>query len=251
MAPPQIPLKLRELLTGSSCEGPTAELADAVGTILDANAMPFFPAFTDHGAHHVERVLKAAVELTPDEVWEKDLFKPADAAVLVCAAMLHDLALHLHPGGFIELVSEETPFKPTLWFKEDHVGRPADSPWPKLWAAFQREARHFGLSKIESLFGPGAEGVPLVAHEETLDPRTWTETDRLLIGEFLRRHHARLSHEIALYGFPGLGPDQFPVLEARMPDLADAVGTLARSHNEPLRLMLDYLTFLEEGATAR
>lgn len=247
MAPPQIPTKLRELIAGSPFEGPTVELVDVVGAIFEANAMPFFPAFTDHGSHHVELVLQAAVDLTPDAVWEEELFEPADAAVLICAAMLHDLAMHVHPQGFVELVSEETRFKPAQWFRDDHVGRPADAPWPELWDAFQREARHFGRSKIESLFGPGADGVPLVAHEETLDPQAWREADKLLIGEFLRRHHARLSHEIALYGFPGLEPDRFPVLEERMPDLADAVGTLARSHNEPLRLMLDYLTFLEEG----
>jgi hypothetical protein len=248
MAPVRFPSKLTALLVDSTLAGPTATLADAVGTILDAKAMPFFPAFTDHGTGHVEQVLDATVKLTPEKIWKKKIFQPADAAVLTCAAMLHDLAMHIHPGGFVELVSEGTRFEPSQWFRDEHVDRPADLPWPELWANFQREARHFGTSQLELLFGAGAKGVPLVAHEDELDPHGWEEGDLLLIGEFLRRHHARLSHEIALYGFPGLTDEQFPILAATMPDLADSVGALARSHNEPLRLMLDYLTFLEGGS---
>ena len=46
----------------------------------------------------------------------------------------------------------------------------------------------------------------------------------LLIGEFVRRHHGRLAHEIALFGFPGLSSDEFPVLAKSISPLANLSG---------------------------
>jgi molecular chaperone HtpG len=247
MATVEIPTKLSDLLSGSEIAAPTVEFADLVGTTL-SGGMPFFPAYTDHGTQHVERVLSAAVRLVPDEVWEKGLLQATDGAVLICATLLHDLAMYVHEQGFVELVGEDTRYKPRPWFSEAHVDRPADIPWPDLWRAFQREARHFGTSQIELLFGRDNEGVPAVAHDENPQPSKWTTADRLLIGEFLRRHHARLAHEIALNGFPGTNPDDFPVLADRLPTLADAVGAVARSHNESLRCMLEYMDYLSKGS---
>jgi hypothetical protein len=53
--------------------------------------------------------------------------------------------------------------------------------------------------------------------------------DRVLIGEFIRRHHARLAHEIALVGVPGPTGNAIQ-LNALPPDLADLAGLIARSH---------------------
>jgi molecular chaperone HtpG len=66
--------------------------------------------------------------------------------------------------------------------------------------------------------------------------------------ESFSRHHARLSHEIALYGFPGVDAGTFPVLADLLPDLENAIGVVARSHNESLRLMLEYLDYLQPGS---
>jgi hypothetical protein len=70
-----------------------------------------------------------------------------------------------------------------------------------------------------------------------------------LAGEFIRRHHARLAHEIAIYGFPGLeiggGEGRFPAMgkEAGHPlmHLADLIGLTARSHGASLRVCKSYL----------
>ena len=244
-----IPKQLQELIAGSPFEAATVGLLDAVGTILADNSMSFFPAYTDHGSQHVERVLKAAIRLVPDEVWEEDeLLRPADGAVLACATALHDLALHIREPGFVALVDPESEFLPCRWFRDDQDDRPADRPWSQLWSEFQREAQHFGTSQIDLLFGPGSNGIPAVAHEKELDPGRWVEADRLLVGEFLRRHHARLGHEIAMHGFPGATPEDFPVLAHSMPQLAEAIGAVARSHNESLRCMLRFLEDLGSGS---
>ena len=65
----------------------------------------------------------------------------------------------------------------------------------------------------------------------------------------MRRHHARLAHEIALFGFPGLragwGESEFPALGGDpiqpLTRLADLVGLTARSHGLPLRVCTSYL----------
>jgi molecular chaperone HtpG len=242
-----IPAQLREALEGSAEEDAVLRLAKAVDGVLTDNELPFFPAYTDHGAEHVNQVMEAAIQLTPDGLWSKTL-GATDAAVLVSACLLHDIAMHIRTPGFVELVSSDTRYVPIVWFGEDHSGRAKDLTWPALWEAFQREARQFGTSRLELIVGPGADGVPPVAYETSLDPSNWTEADRLLVGEFLRRHHARLSHEIAVYGFPALPSEIFPALAVDHPELGGVAGVVARSHGESLRTFLEYLDWLVPGS---
>ena len=65
--------------------------------------------------------------------------------------------------------------------------------------------------------------------------------DRLLVGEFIRRHHPRLAHEIALTGVPGPTSNRIG-LENVSPDFAGLAGLIARSHGLPLRGCLKYLS---------
>lgn len=240
----EIPVLLRELLAGSPLEPATLRFLDATSQILGDNKLPFFPAYTDHGGDHVARTIAAAVRLIPDDVWSRELLEPADAAVLLCATALHDLGMHVREAGFSELVAPGSRFLPRPWFDAPQRARSADAPWPELWQAFRKEARHFTVSQLDRLLGPGHAGVPAVAYGDAdLNPQEWTEPDRLLMGEFLRRHHARLAHEIAVYGFPGVSPGAFPVLASELPELGEAIGVVARSHHEPLRVMVDYLTY--------
>ena len=73
-----------------------------------------------------------------------------------------------------------------------------------------------------------------------MDPLKITLRDRLLIGEFVRRHHHRLAHEIALMGVPG--PSDIPIsLKAVRADVADLSGLVARSHGIPIRSCISYI----------
>lgn len=245
--PLAIPDRMMAAIGDSPLRGPTLEFADRVSDILGDNETPFFPTYTDHGTHHVERVLEAIARLVPEKVWEQGVLEAADACVLVCSTLLHDLAMHMREPGFVELVSAGTRFEPREWFSLDQPGRTGDRPWPELWADFQAEARHFGTSDIELLLGQHGRSVPPLAFEEELDPDDWSIADRLLAGEFLRRHHGRIAHEISAFGFPGLDEDSFPTLTHTLPNLNNAIGAVARSHSESLRLMVQYLDYLEPG----
>lgn len=249
MSSVEIPERLGALMAPEpQLAAATLAFVDRSAEILGDNKLPFFPAYTDHGCRHVQQVLHAATALVPAKVWDKKLLRPADAVVLTCATVLHDLAMHIREHGFMELVADDTRYAPLPWFCQPQSGRPADLPWPALWEAFRKESRHLTKSQLDRLLGGGNAGVPAIAFGDATPPiDTWNEPDRLLIGEFLRRHHARLAHEIAVYGFPGANPERHPALEQTLPHLADAVGAVARSHNERLRSMLAYVAFRHGG----
>jgi hypothetical protein len=88
------------------------------------------------------------------------------------------------------LVAAQSKCKPVAGFD--------DMPWSQLWSDFLVDASHFDYRKNMSLFGD-----PTPISKPSLDPDTWTEKHHRLIGEFVRQHHARLAHEIALGAFPG------------------------------------------------
>jgi molecular chaperone HtpG len=243
----ELPGYLDEKLSWTSALGrDVSALVDAVSAIATHNKTPFFPAYTDHGIDHLAAVLRWCVELTPPEA-VADLGEE-DAAVIVGAALLHDIGMHLSEEGFAELVGGGW-HDPLPWFDESHEGRPADRPWPDLWDDFRREARHFDRTEMVRLLGSNDEGVPKVVVEDELVLASLDRWDKLYVGEFLRRHHARLAHEVAVFGFPGLG-DTFPRAPQSPKGVADVrrlMGLVARSHNEPLRMIIDHLDDHEGG----
>jgi Histidine kinase-, DNA gyrase B-, and HSP90-like ATPase len=242
-----LPVQLRKLLEGAPSQAGTLSFLDAVATVMEDNKTPFFPAYTDHGPEHAKHVIRAAVRLIPDDVWSGSLLYPQDACVLICACLLHDIGLHLREEGFLELVAEDSEYRPLLWFDREHPPRLRDLPWHVAWQLFRQDARHFNKSQLDRLLGPEHDGTPAVAFgDEDCHPDRWTDADRLLIGEFLRRHHARLAHEIAIYGYPG-ARESFPVLSEVLPTLANPIGLAARSHGESLRAMVDYCEYRHSG----
>ena len=106
---------------------------------------------------------------------------------------------------------------------------PGELAWSTLWTEFLSEASRFDGRRLIDLFGdtdpvrtPDANSI------------NWSKPDRLLIGEFIRRHHPRLAHEVALAGVPG--PHLNRLALASIPsDLANLAGLVARSHGIGLR----------------
>jgi len=250
MAKIKFPKPLKQLLEGSHFQAPIRALADRTGEILADNKLPFFPNYTDHGTDHINYVLKSEVELVPKSVWKnsKDdsyprLLYDADAAVIIGATLLHDIAMHLRTDGFQELVGKDSRFQPLTWFKDHHESHSADRPWQDLWGDYIREARRFSDRDLANIIGEDSARV-WKFNDLPEDTGQWERNHCLVIGEFIRRHHARLAHEIAIYGFPGLpvgsGEGQFPAMgkEEGHPliRLADLIGLVARSHGTSLRV---------------
>lgn len=249
------PKPLKQLLEDSDLQAPIRAFADRTGEILADNKLPFFPDYTDHGTDHINRVLKTEVELVPKSIWanskkdsEPRLLSDADAAVIIGATLLHDIAMHLRASGFRELVSVDSRFQALSWFKESHEGHSADRPWHELWEDYRREARRFSQRELGNIIGEESAR-SWKFHDLPQDTGEWEGNHRLIIGEFIRRHHARLAHEIAIYGFPGLpvgsGEGQFPAMGKEeghpLMRLADLIGLSARSHWLSLRVCKSYL----------
>jgi hypothetical protein len=256
MAKIEFPQPLKDLLENSDLQAPIRAFADRIGEIVADNKLPFFPAYTDHGADHINRVLESEIELIPVHVWKLSekgskprILCDADAAVIIGATLLHDIAMHLHPDGFRELIRPDSRFQPLPWFKEDQEDHAADRPWHELWDEYAREARRFSDRKLADIVGQESVRQVWKFHKLPEDCGQWMENDRLIIGEFIRRHHARLAHEIAIYGFPGIpagsGEGQFPAMckESGHPlrRLADLIGVAARSHGTSLRISKTYI----------
>lgn len=243
----ELPGYLGEKLSWTSALGrDVSALVDAVSVIATRSSTPFFPAYTDHGIDHLAAVLRWCVELTPAEA--VPLLGEEDAGVIVGAALLHDIGMHLSEEGFAELVGGAGPWQPLDWFRDPHDGRVQDQPWPDLWEEFKRDARHFDHTEIVRLLGPHHEGTPKIVFDDGVDPAALDRWDKLYVGEFLRRHHARLAHEIAVFGFPGLG-DEWPSPPERprsVTDVRNLMGLVARSHNERLRMVVDHLDHHED-----
>ncbi len=194
--------------------------------LLASTPLVFFPDFTDHGTQHVADVLTASESFISKSSF--DLLTPADSAVLICASLLHDAAMHLTPDGFLALVDGEYRSPSQTGF--------ADEPWPQLWEQFKMESARFSGRQNSQLFGtPEPVSAPGRAHG------SWTADQFRLIGEFVRRHHARLAHEMALSGVPGVSSARSLKIDSHLGELANIAGIVARSHGLPLRASADIL----------
>jgi len=228
-----IPEQFEELLKNNQAlYGAVISTIAKFEELLAKAEMTFFPEYTDHSHVHVQEVLDTIAFLIPKEVWTKNLLTPNDAATIILATLVHDSAMKLTKEGFVCLRGGKYNAIPNERF--------SDKPWPDLWDEFIREARLFDGKKLKSMFGSTD---PVQRPEDS--PTNWTEQDRLLIGEFLRRHHHRLAHEFALHGFPGKKePLKF---NEDVPDhIRDLAGIVARSHGMDLRNCIDVALDNEE-----
>ncbi|MCP5363684.1 MAG: ATP-binding protein [Hyphomicrobiales bacterium] len=182
----------------------------------------FFPEYTDHGPQHNEDVLLTAITILTDQAVSR--LTTQDFAALSLAVLLHDCGMHLSGDAFKKVISQDN--KQTTFLDE--------TTWADLWSEFLLEAKRFDGRQLRSMFGSND---PVSAPPD--DPANYTKRDRLLIGEFLRRHHPRLAHEISLYGFPAVDDDNIQIVRKEAGDIAEVSGLIARSHGMPLRRAVD------------
>ncbi|CAM3195308.1 hypothetical protein G4177_27655 [Corallococcus sp. ZKHCc1 1396] len=221
-----IPQRLESILTGNpGLHGAILSTLTSFHPWIRTSGLPFFPGYTDHSDKHISEVLSTASSLISDEA--RRLLTPADVAVLILSTLLHDAGMHLTEDGFRHLVGSQTQHPLITGFK--------DEPWQKTWTEFVGIASRFDGRKLTEIFGDSQPIDP-----RKVDINNLNERDRLLVGEFIRRHHARLAHEIALGGVPGPAANRIQFINIP-PALADLSGLVARSHNLSIRETYDYL----------
>ncbi|GEM_PF-2614750 len=199
---------------------------------LSVSKLTFFPDYTDHGIDHLNQVLDTATNLMTKDA--KDLFTAADAGALILAVLLHDSALHLSKSGFKQLIYGEA--------KSLKIPRLDVTDWDILWNDFLFSAKRWDDRKLRDVFGVGADGEVITTVRDPFDHYDdLKETDRKLIGEFIRWFHPRLAHQFTVYGVPGASSEFIKPAKDLSDAIRDLVGLIARSHGMSLRTCIDYL----------
>ncbi|WP_158850103.1 ATP-binding protein [Algibacter sp. L1A34] len=220
-----IPQKFDEKLSGdyrAFIDGTISNFS----SIIQDNKLEFFQEFTDHGIEHIEDVLNTACGLISDETFEH--INEKDIAVLVMAVILHDVGMHISVEGFVKIFSKEYDDYRISFFDKN--------TWEEKWNEFLYEAKRFNDEQLLDIFGNSN----VVIDQPDFD--NLDDQSRKLIGEFLRRHHARLSHEIAIGGFPtSIGTSNIKTNTKIDNEIIDLCGLVARSHGMNLRNSFDYL----------
>jgi molecular chaperone HtpG len=215
----QIPDKIVKLLAkDSKIEGAIKLNFAKFGTWLRFSNMPFFPEYTSHGPEHISEVLSTVENIITEESWLN--LTAQDAALICMSTLLHDCAMHITEDGFKFLL--------------DGGCQNLGADWKNLWSEFLQKASRFDARKLVSLFGD-TQPAKTVVDINNLDSR-----DKLLIGEFLRKFHPRLAHEIALEGVPSLSQKRM-TLEGFEKSFLDLCGLIAESHGLELREVVTQL----------
>ena len=223
-----LPPKLHELFQeNSALFGIAISSADKFKTWFDKSGTPFFKEYTDHTFAHSLQVFSSSCEIIAADAY--DVLSSEDINILFLACIVHDAGLHLTEDMFYLLIDRAN----------DKIIRPSFDTeiWPNLWDSFIAEAKRFNDKKLKSLLGDTA---PI--SEPAKSATNLSNRDRMLIGEFLRRHHPRLAHEIAIGAVRGATGSALDLVAGLEPKLADLIGTVARSHGIALRATFDYLT---------
>jgi len=194
----------------------------------------FFQEYTDHGIEHIEMVLKGIEYLIPDE--QIQYLQPSEVAILILAVILHDIGMH----------TEFSTFKAMLEGRyNDAKDNILDNEtWQELWNDYLSEARRFSPKEKETIFGDQKARIKDcdLSNIDNLDG-----VDKKLIGEFLRRNHARFAHEVALIGFIG-NNEIIPFGNNDFIQYKHFAGIVARSHGIDIRKTYDYLKELYSDA---
>jgi len=228
--PIKIPPKLESTLESDfTLSGFVKSSVSEFAPWLKTNKVKFFPEYTDHSLEHVGDVLETADKLICKNC--RKIISAGDVATLILASLLHDCAMHLGVDGFKTLIKSD--------FIIPDFG---DQCWSKLWEDFIAESRRFSGRKLMALFGDTKPLKTPPSDPNDLDSHEMTGRDLLLIGEFLRRHHHRLAHEIAKFGVPGPNGNELKLPEnEETKHIVDLAGVVARSHGLPIRSCYDYL----------
>jgi hypothetical protein len=219
-----IPKRFRDQLSAGSYVHTLCSNAE----ILYDLPVTYFSEYTLHEESHVKAVLDFAEKLIP----QKTQLSEDAVAMLVAAIVVHDLGMFLQYDGLQELL-----FGAYADRKTEHLDK---LTWREAWQAFYSDARRWGDRQLIEVFGNSAP----VEHglRDHLPPKDqMTPRHKMFYGEFLRRHHHRLAHDIALHGF--FGNEQIDVFKNCNCDefTKDMIGLIARSHGMAVRDTEEYL----------
>jgi hypothetical protein len=239
MANIKLPKKFKtSLKKNQKLDGIVKKTLSDFGEILKENKLYFFEEYTDHGIEHIENVIFGSDKLITNETYQ-NVLQTEDISFYLLAVILHDIGMHITYEGFQLLLNGE--------HDEDLITDFDNKTWKLLWQEYLSEARRFSGKQLFSIFG---DEEAIIRNPMNLKKGELNGNDRKLIGEFVRRHHPRLAHEIALLGFPGKSKNSIHFANELNFKNRNLIGLIARSHGIDLRKCVEYLE-IEYGKTKR
>lgn len=220
------------------------DIEDKIEKIISTQPPIFFGQYTDHGINHFRDTLKMALHLiSPDELERKhsekavlEYLTPLNVFILSAAVLFHDLGMHIHFNGFKQLING--------LYDDVRVAYFNDLTWKEEWDNFMIEAKRFsGRERINLFDDEQATIKDIDFSKNTVD----SDVQKQLIGEFIRRHHGRLAHEIALKGFPVKDKEVISFAEDIQAEYKDIFGLIARSHSMGVRDAMEYVEEIFPG----
>lgn len=224
-----LPTRFNEIITkNQSSHGVMLDVISSFEPILQDNKLYFFEEYTDHGIKHIENVLKSAEYIITDESFQN--LNPNDILILITSIILHDIGMHIEFSTFNSLLSGE--------YDSVRIETLDDKTWYELWIEYLNEVKRFSTIQKRNVFGDENIHfkIPDLTNKDNL-----TGQDKKLIGEFIRRHHGRLAHEIAINGLKGKNQTILFANDKLNPQFRELIGIVARSHSMNVRDTFEYL----------
>ncbi len=224
-----LPARFKDMLeTNQELDGIVKITLSAFGDILEENKLSFFSEYTNHGIKHIQDLLFASDILMTDRTYA-NILSAKDIGYYILSVILHDIGMHIDLEGFKCLLEGD--------FNDIQIKEFDNYTWRELWEDYLNESKKFSGKQLKSIFGDEST---LVRVPPFSKPGEITENDKKLIGEFIRRNHPRLAHEIAIKGFPAK-PKYLEFANSLDIKSKNTIGLIARSHGLGLRRCLDYI----------
>jgi molecular chaperone HtpG len=224
-----IPNKFLNILSNSPANySIVLDVITSFQPIFEDNKLFFFEEYTDHGIKHIESVLMSAEFLISDESFKN--ITANEITILILSIILHDLGMHIEHATFCSMLKGD--------YDKFIINNLDNRTWAELWDDYLSEVKRFSSNQKKNIFGK--EDITFNV-SNLLNKDLLTGYEKKLIGEFIRRYHSRLAHEIAFGGLIGnevkneFGNDK---LDETYRQLS---GILARSHGMEIRKTFSYL----------
>lgn len=179
-----IPRRFKEKLPAGSF---VYTLSMNVDCILDL-PMQYFKEYTLHDENHINAILNIADALVPNDTLSK--LSETAIEILVSAIIIHDLGMFIQKDGVQSLLFGE--------YNNIKTENLDSLCWGEQWQDFYRRARKYNHQQLVELFGDDLPNIKLPLN--TVDD---TDENWRVYGEFLRKFHPRLAHDIVLFSFFG------------------------------------------------
>jgi len=198
--------------------------------LLQKNRLEYFPEYTDHGREHLQAVLESINDIIDDKAFLQ--ITPEDIYVLVNSVLLHDIAMHFEYENIKSLIEKASYSNDLYKFK-------AEPSWAELW-----ENHKSYIERLDDNDKVKLLGIAPIESFPSLDMNNLTMSQRIIVGDFIRRYHARIALVIAEFGWPTLTDNflgNFGNADGAILDLNKMSGYVARSHHMGLRDAADKL----------